>query len=272
MIEHATKTRSLLLFLALAYGSIWGLFGLGTWLAIPFAMDPSTWGGAFYLLGAAVPSLSALVAVFTTEKGEGLRVLLTRCLAWRLAPVWYLMAVAIPFVISGFNALIAVVFLERDFPSQWYAPAFGPGFLFCFLVYNGLGEEIGWRGLALPALQQRLGSLGGNFAVGVLWALWHLPLFWLRGSYQYGDSIVLFVLLLTCWSIIIGMLVGKSGGSILPAILFHEGANFIAFNFRFPGSNYGYLVWILAAGLAAFGLRRPRWKWPWQAADSAAAR
>ena len=108
------------------------------------------------------------------------------------------------------------------------------------------------------------GPLGGNIAVGLLWALWHLPLFWLPGSYQYGDSILLFLLLLTCWSIVIGMLVSKSGGSILPAILLHEAANFIAFNFRYPGSYYGYLVWMLAAGLAVLGLPRPLWNWPWR--------
>jgi hypothetical protein len=66
-----------------------------------------------------------------------------------------------------------------------------------------------------------------------------------------------------------GMLVDKSGGSIFPAILFHEGANFIAFNFRWPGSNYGYLVWILVAGMAVFWLPRPWWQWPWKAAGPA---
>ncbi len=272
MVGHAIKTRSLLLFLGLAYGALWGLFGLGTWLGIPFSMDPRTRGGLFFLIGAAAPSLSALGAVFVVEKAEGLRGLLKRALAWRFSPFWYLTAVAVPFAVNGLNALIAVAFLGRALPSQWYAPAFGPGFLLFFLVYNGLGEEIGWRGLALPVLQQRLGSLGGSIAVGVLWALWHLPLFWMRGSYQYGDSILLFMLLLTCWSIIIGMLVDKGGGSILPAILLHEGANFIAFSFRYPGSGYGYLVWILAAGLAALWLPRPRWKWPWQATDSPAIR
>ena len=267
MIDHAIKTRSLLLFLGLAYGSIWGLFGLGEWLAIPFSMDPQTWGGAFYLIGAAIPSLSALVAVLGVEKRKGLGVLLRRSFRWRFSPFWYLIAIATPFVVNGLNVLIAVTFLGARVPSQWYAPAFGPGFLFFFLIYNGLGEEIGWRGLALPVLQRRLGSLGGSVAVGVLWALWHLPLFWLRGSYQYGDSILLFVSLLTCWSVIIGMLVGQGGGSILPAILLHEGANFIAFSFRYPGSYYGYLVWILAAVLAGPFLPRPLFKWPGRETD-----
>jgi membrane protease YdiL (CAAX protease family) len=264
MADSTKQTSSFLIFLGLAYGGIWGLFALGKWLGISFSMDPRTRGGLFYLIGAAVPSLSALGAVFAVAKWEGLCVLLRRSLAWRFAPLWYLTAVAAPFVVNGCNALIAIGLAGHEYPAQWYAPAFGPGFLFFFLVYNGVGEEIGWRGLALPLLQQHLGSLVGNIAVGVLWALWHLPLFWLRGSYQYGDSILLFMLLLTCWSVIMGMLVDKGGGSVLPAILFHEGANFIAFNFRYPGSHYGYLVWVLAAGLATLGLPRPLWQRPWR--------
>jgi membrane protease YdiL (CAAX protease family) len=263
MADQTGRASSFFVFLLLAYGALWGLFGLAKWLAIPFSMDLQTRGGAFYLIGAAVPSLSALVAVFGIEKREGLHVLLKRSLAWRFSPRWYLLAIATPFAVNGLNALIAMTFLGVSAPQQWFVPAFGPGFLLFFLVYNGLGEEIGWRGLALPLLQRHLGYLGGNAAVGVLWALWHLPLFWLRGSYQYGHSILLFVLLLTCWSIIIGMLVDKSGGSILPAILLHEGANFIAFSFCYPGSYYGYLVWVLAAGLAALWLPRPWWKWSW---------
>jgi hypothetical protein len=62
-----------------------------------------------------------------------------------------------------------------------------------------------------------------------------------------------------------GMLVNKSGGSILVAILFHESANFIAFTLRYPGSSYGYLVWVLAAVLAIAFLPRPYFITPWRA-------
>ena len=72
------------------------------------------------------------------------------------------------------------------------------------------------------------------------------------------------MLILTSWSVIIAMLVNKSGDSIIPAVLFHESANFIAFTRRYPSSYYGYLVWILAAGLAIVFLPRPRLKKPWQ--------
>jgi membrane protease YdiL (CAAX protease family) len=261
MDDDIKRTSSLMLFVVLAYGAIWGLFGLGKWLAIPFSMDPRTPGGVFYLIGAAVPSSCAIIAVLGCEGLTGLRRLMQRSLAWRFSPFWYLAAILIPFMVTGINALIAIRFLGHGAPQQWFVPAFGPGFLVFFLVYNGLGEEIGWRGLALPVLQQHLGSLGANIVVGVIWALWHLPLFWLRGSYQYGDSILIFVLLLTCWSIVMGMLVNKCGGSILVAILFHESANFIAFTLRYPSTPYGYLVWILAAVLSIVWSPRPYLTW-----------
>jgi len=264
MEDEIKRTSPFMLFVVLAYGAIWSLFGLGTWLAIPFSMDPRTPGGVFYLIGAALPSSCAIIAVLVCEGWLGLRRLMQRSLVWRFSPFWYLAAILIPFVVTGINAMIAMRVLGLGAPQHWYVPAFGPGFLLFFLIYNGIGEEIGWRGLALPVLQRHLGSLGGNIAVGVLWALWHLPLFWLRGSFQYGDSIILFVLLLTCWSIIMGLLVNKSGGSILVAILFHESANFIAFNFRYPGSYYGYFVWAMAAGLALAFLPRPYFRQPWK--------
>ena len=266
-VDTATPMSALPIFLGLSYGGIWGLWGLGTWLAIPFSMNPLQPGGMFYLAGSALPSLSAIAALVMVQGWKKTRYLLKCSLAWRFSPTWYLSALLIPFAVNGINALIAVNLLGADIPSHWFASAFGIGFLLFYLVWNGLGEEFGWRGLALPALQRHLGSLGGNIGVGILWALWHLPQFLMPGSYQHGDSIPLFVLLLTCWSIVIGLLVNKSGGSILPAILFHESANFIAFSLHLPGSIYGYLVWGLAAALAIFWLPSPRFAQPWERQD-----
>ena len=99
------------------------------------------------------------------------------------------------------------------------------GVMLFFLIYDGLGEEIGWRGFALPEFQKRLGSLGGSIIVGILWAVWHLPLFFTPGSNQYGDSLIPYIYVLTCWTIVMALFVGKARGSILPGILLHESAN-----------------------------------------------
>jgi hypothetical protein len=88
MVDQAGRVSSLLAFLLLAYGILWVFFGLGRLLGIPLSMDVGTLGGVFYLIGAAVPSLSALAAVFVFERRQGLAALLKRSLAWRFSPLW----------------------------------------------------------------------------------------------------------------------------------------------------------------------------------------
>lgn len=263
MVVEKQKTHNLLLFILLAYGQIWTLYGIGQLFDIAFSMNPQHLGGVLFVYGAAIPSISAIISTLITEKKEGLRLLFRRSFQWRFPSILYLSAFLTPILVNVLNTIIAISFLGAKFPEKWFSPIFGMGFLLFFLLHNGIGEEIGWRGLALNVLQKRLGSLGGNLCLGFLWAIWHLPLFFIKGSLQYGDSTIIYIYLLTCWSIIIGMLVNKSKGSILTAILFHETANFIAFAIRYPGTYYVFLIWGFAAGIAIVFLPRPLFKIPW---------
>jgi polyferredoxin len=70
MEDETRRTSSFMLFVLLAYGAIWGLFGLGRWLEVPFAMDPRAPGGVFYLIGAALPSACAIIVVLFCERRE----------------------------------------------------------------------------------------------------------------------------------------------------------------------------------------------------------
>ena len=268
MQKRRRESCALLLFIALAYGMVWLLYGIWEYFDIPFSMDPRQPGGRFYLLGAAIPSIAALVTVFVTGGQEGLRLLLQRSFRWRFHPGWYAAAVLTPPVVTLGAAIAAVYCLGAHMPAQWFSPVFGAGFLLFFLIHDGLGEEIGWRGFALPFLQERLGSLGGNIAVGFIWALWHFPLFLMPGSFQYGDSILLYVWLLTCWSVVMGLFVHRAGGSVLVAILFHETANFIAFTVHYPGSGYFFLLWGVAAAVAIVFLPRPLFRLPGKSDDA----
>jgi uncharacterized protein len=60
-----------------------------------------------------------------------------------------------------------------------------------------LGEEPGWRGFALPRLTERLGPNMGRLILGSAWPLWHLPLFVVAGTPQYGTPSMLFLVTLT---------------------------------------------------------------------------
>jgi membrane protease YdiL (CAAX protease family) len=102
----------------------------------------------------------------------------------RFSARWYLLAVLLPLPISA---------LAGGLESLWGAP--GPterqpistlGIVVFVLV---LGEEIGWRGFALPHLLTRSGPWIASFILGTLWALWHLPLFFIAAIPQFGKPV-----------------------------------------------------------------------------------
>ena len=88
-----------------------------------------------------------------------------------------------------------------------------------------LGEEIGWRGYALPRLQQRFGMAAGSIVLGVLWALWHWPVFFIPGLDQYGQAFVPYILYVTALSVAFAWLYNNTAGSLLLAVLMHTAVN-----------------------------------------------
>jgi CAAX protease family protein len=123
------------------------------------------------------PILSALLMTVVLEGKPGVGRLLLGYVRWRISLRWYL------FVLLGILALVLLSALTvPGAVATFRAPA--PLFLLTFLLFylvllafsGPLGEEAGWRGFALPRLQQRYGPLAGTLLLGSLWGLWHLPL------------------------------------------------------------------------------------------------
>ena len=86
-----------------------------------------------------------------------------------------------------------------------------------------LGEEPGWRGYALPQLQEKYGPLVASIALGVLWALWHLPLFLVEG--WSSSPVPIYVLILTSLSVLMAFSFNLSGGNVIVAIIAHSAGN-----------------------------------------------
>src|ERR1700676_2285886 len=87
------------------------------------------------------------------------------------------------------------------------------------------GEEIGWRGYALPRLAARFGLARASLLLGVLWGCWHLPLFFVPGVDNYGQSFPVFVLGTTALSVAIAWLYAHTNGSLLLTMLMHSAVN-----------------------------------------------
>jgi membrane protease YdiL (CAAX protease family) len=98
------------------------------------------------------------------------------------------------------------------------------------LILGGpLGEEPGWRGFALPRLQLLHGPLVESVVLGILWGMWHLPLFW-SGVWTplTIPNVVMFILMITALTIIITWVFNNAKGSLLITMLMHASFNTFA--------------------------------------------
>jgi membrane protease YdiL (CAAX protease family) len=142
-------------------------------------------------------------------------------------------ALLLPVIVTAFRSGIEQLLGARG-PVQWQPINALPLVVFVMVA----GEEIGWRGFALPRLLERFGPWRASATLGVLWALWHLPLFYMRGMPQYGSPFGAYVLYLVALSLVMTFLLQRADGSIVIATLFHGAVN----TFGFVNDGAGALV------------------------------
>jgi len=228
------KNRSLVIYFILAYAISWAFM-------LPVAL--STRGiikanvpHALYYLASFGPALSALIVTGLTEGRVGLRSLLSRLLKWRVPFRYYAFAVFAPIALFGLavlaNRVIAGPWPDLSLLGQIdYMPYLGiPGVLGLWLLTYGLGEEIGWRGFALPHLQRSRSAANAAVLLGLMWACWHLPAFFFRDTYvEMGlPGFAMFVVSIAFASVVFAWLYNSTGGSLLLVILFHVFFNWLS--------------------------------------------
>ena len=221
------RRHPLAAYFALAYGISWVLwaplwlpaFGVHGLPVVPF----------HHALGAMGPIIAAFLASAMETGMAGPADLLRRMGLWRGRLRWVAVALLAPYallalaviaasLLGGERVSLAGLGRSREFPQF---SAFG------FLVYNiasfGFGEEVGWRGFALPRLQTRHTALIASLLLTLGWALWHVPLFFYRPGYTSMDAAGIagwFFSLLT-GAVLLTWLYNESRGSILVVAFFH---------------------------------------------------
>ena len=155
-----------------------------SWLAwTPAALGGGN--GALMMVAQFGPALAGLATV--SLSGGSARGLLRSVVRWRVAPKWYAAAVGVPVALILLQAILYAVL------GNPVDPASLPGRLVNFLptvvilaLIAGLGEEPGWRGFALPRLQDRFAPVAATAVLGALWGLWHLPLVFVDPRFSHG--------------------------------------------------------------------------------------
>jgi membrane protease YdiL (CAAX protease family) len=176
----------------------WYFFALAlalSWLFwIPLALlgeDPMTFPYLILMiLGGLGPAVAEIILVFglgnrQLRRDYKHRVLDVRRIGWR----WAALILLIFPVLNGIATLLSVV---SGGPEPTFETAerllanplsIVPFLLFLF-VFGPLPEELGWSGYALDGLQSKRSALGASLIIGLVWAVWHLPLFFMDGTFQ----------------------------------------------------------------------------------------
>lgn len=220
---RATTSTFPLKYFALAFAFTWFFWGvavLGERGAVPEVQGLT-------VIGTFGPMVAA-VAITAQEDGRaGLRSLLGRVVRWRVAPIWYGVVLLGPLVLN-LAAIALHVALGGRLPGLGALIGALPAVLFVsvyMLIFVALGEEVGWRGYALPALQVRYSALISSLILGVMWTLWHLPQFFNPATLYSDLPFGLFLAYLVPFTVLITWVFNSTGGSVLMAMLLHAVMN-----------------------------------------------
>jgi uncharacterized protein len=215
---------------------------------------PEATSNVIRLIGVLMPAASALILTRLTGGRDAMRNLWARFFLWRVDGKWWLAAVAGQPALLVLAAVISNLVSDSKVAPEPLVSASAFIVNVIMLLIATLGEEIGWRGVALPSLQQENSPLKSSIILGLLWVAWHIPFRLLLDSFdQFGAGYLflnfLFVLPLTFY---ITWFFNHGKQSILLAVALHLTFNIVntvllpvTINIR-AFMIFGVLEWILA--------------------------
>lgn len=229
-IKSIIVWKPLLIFFVLSYAFFWlllilfvvtlGVFHLKqdvlpTWL-MPLITIAGSW----------TPALAAVIVTGTLEGRRGIRKLFRKFLQFRIPSRWYL-ATFIPLGLAIVSA--GIYWLAGGVLSSGVnlSLSFWIGLTIINLLEGPTGEEVGWRGFALPRLLERYSAMKAGIVLGIIWGFWHLPL-WLNSGFT-GLNLLLYCLLfliaITSLSVMMTWIFCRTVKSLIPMTISHFSFN-----------------------------------------------
>lgn len=194
--------------------------------ASPFESDPKTLG--LFFLGAYAPTIVGLV--LSAFYGD-LRALLRRTFAIKIGFSWFFFCLLVgPLLYAASVGIYVAAGGELGAINTGLIPWIPVVFIAC-IIFGPLAEELGWRGFALPLLDHKKRVIFASVVIGVIWALWHAPLFWAKtgtaisGAPVTATSIALFFAAVIGSSFIYTWVFNNTNTSVFAAILLHLSMN-----------------------------------------------
>jgi CAAX protease family protein len=229
----SARTTSVGAFVITAYALTWAL--LGPWFYVfnvkyGGEMQPWMWAWVpFAFFGGWGPTLAALIVTAREQGRPGVRRLIRSVTTWRVPPLLFLLVFVFPPAVTTLSLLVVDRGFGtlRDFDAGPAIAAIPVAYLLA-LPFGPLGEELGWRGFALPRLLPRYGPAVASLLVGVIWTFWHVPMMlWSPGASipsfmgLSAFAVAVYLVQLTSITVLMTWLFLRTQGSVLVAVLAH---------------------------------------------------
>jgi membrane protease YdiL (CAAX protease family) len=183
------------------------------------------------------PALAAIITIAIFKGAAGLKNLSRRLILWKVGIGWHMVALLLPLVMDLAAFGLHMVFDSdavststlQSLQTTLSQSTFWIDFLMLAIMFtlgfDGLGEELGWRGFALPALLVNYKALAASLILGFFWILWHLPYALTLNSAMSGQPFYSFIPGMLVSAILFTWIFNNTKGSILLSILFHASNN-----------------------------------------------
>jgi len=241
-------------FFVLVFAWTWGIAALMVlapeWVERTFGEMSAT--NLLFVAAVYAPTMLGILLSLVFRGRDGFVQLMSRLDPRRFAPWWLLALPAGILVLSWFSGLGAHWLVGAPFPEVAAVGILLASVTTEFVSDPGpVGEEFGWRGFALPRLLELMTPRAASLVLGVIWAVWHLPAFFISGSPQTRLSLPIFLVGAVAICVVSTWLFLRTSGSLLLAIVFHRLANSDPDNVLFEHFAIG--LTIVAVVLLLFG-------------------
>lgn len=209
------------LYFVLAFAITWVIWlpgVLATWgwieLPVPFIV--------FFFIGTWGPFLAASIVTYRESGWGGVKAFWRRGLDWKIGVRWIVVIVGIALLASAVPLGVHLL-LGGPPPASTLlsVPWMIVPVVATYFLTGGGNEEWGWRGFALDRFQARWSPLASAVILGLIWGLWHLPLFFIQYTAQYHEPLWLFMLLAPGMSVLHSWVYNGTGGNLVAAWLLH---------------------------------------------------
>ena len=220
------RESKLLVYWVLVFGISWVSWGL---LVALSARKILTYGQPGYMIllvvGGVAPAIAAYLSTLLTERKDGIRAYNRLVFKWRLEALWYAMPLIVllgtAFVAGGVSWLLGRGAMSLKQPWYTFFPTFA------MMIVGGGLEELGWRGLALPELQKKFRPVPATVILGLIWVVWHVPLFFAEGVAQQELNFFWFTGSVMGHAFVLTWLFNKTR-SVPLCVAYHAAANTLA--------------------------------------------